>query len=185
MQFHGGPLGFGQILLRGVLGVVRKSRRLSFFVLLHFYNQTFQTFSLPPPPSPPPLPRPPCASMHIKHNDSKVDSGYCCLSIASIQTAFAFQFNAKSKSGHCKQYLNLNYSNHCMCQCWCNALQWLTIFVAFNILYCSYWWFHRYNIWEYLQAKVIAKIEGKFNVIANIELYCNVHCLLLNYYLIC
>ena len=117
MQFHGGPWGFGQIVLKGVLGVVRKSRRLSFSFYCIFITKLFRPhpFHLPFLPLSPP--GPPCASIHIKHNDSKVDSGYCCLSIANIQTAFAFQFNAKSKSGHCKQYLNLNYSNHCMCQC--------------------------------------------------------------------
>ncbi len=51
----GGPWGFGQILLRGVIGVVRKSRSTLFRVLLHFYDQIFWT--LPPllPAPPPPL----------------------------------------------------------------------------------------------------------------------------------
>jgi hypothetical protein len=39
----GGPSGFWQILLRGVLGVVRKSVGGSF--LLHFYVEVFQNLS--------------------------------------------------------------------------------------------------------------------------------------------
>ncbi len=49
----GGPWGFGQIVLRGVLWVVRKSR--GFCVLFHFYATIFRTLR----PSPLPL----CASM--------------------------------------------------------------------------------------------------------------------------
>jgi hypothetical protein len=49
-----GPWGFGQILFRGVLGVVRKSRGVHFFclfhVLLHFYVTIFGPYPLPPPP---------------------------------------------------------------------------------------------------------------------------------------
>jgi hypothetical protein len=53
----GGPWGFIQILFRGVLGVVRKSRKgrgpLSppplFRVLLHFYVTIFGPYPPPPP----------------------------------------------------------------------------------------------------------------------------------------
>jgi hypothetical protein len=41
------PWGFGQVLLKGVVGVAKKSRGGPYFrVLLHFYDQVFQT--LPP-----------------------------------------------------------------------------------------------------------------------------------------
>ncbi len=47
----GGPKGFCQILLRGVLGNVRKSRGSLFHVFLHFYDQFFALSSLCPPPN--------------------------------------------------------------------------------------------------------------------------------------
>ncbi len=44
----GGPWGFGQIVFRGVLGVVRKSRRSGplFCVLLHLYVTIFRSISI-------------------------------------------------------------------------------------------------------------------------------------------
>jgi hypothetical protein len=46
-----GSLGLGQILFRGYLGVVRKSRGSPFFrVLLHFYVTNFKTLLSPHPP---------------------------------------------------------------------------------------------------------------------------------------
>ena len=51
----GGPWGFGQIILRGVLRVVRKSRGvLNIRVLLDFYEKVFKLY-------PRPAPGPPCA----------------------------------------------------------------------------------------------------------------------------
>ena len=54
----GGPWGFGQILLRGVLAVVRKCRRVPFLYFIAFLCDKFLelTPSLPLPP-------PPCASL--------------------------------------------------------------------------------------------------------------------------
>jgi hypothetical protein len=42
----GGPWGFGQILLRWVFGVVRKSGGILFRLLLHFYVHNFITIPL-------------------------------------------------------------------------------------------------------------------------------------------
>jgi hypothetical protein len=52
-----GSWGFGKILLKGVLGVVKKCSGSLFSCLLHFYDTTFQI--LPPPPPPP------CASVAL------------------------------------------------------------------------------------------------------------------------
>jgi hypothetical protein len=53
----GGPWGFGQILFRGVLGVVRKSRMVPFSPFFMFYSIFMRKFFGPyhPPPSSPPL----------------------------------------------------------------------------------------------------------------------------------
>ena len=45
-----GSWGFGKILLKGVLGVVKKCSGSPFCVLLHFYDKTFQILPLLPPP---------------------------------------------------------------------------------------------------------------------------------------
>jgi hypothetical protein len=50
LEIQGSPWGFGQILLRGVLGVVRKFRGSPFSCLLHFYVTIFQTVPTLPLP---------------------------------------------------------------------------------------------------------------------------------------
>jgi hypothetical protein len=62
----GGPWGCGQILFRGVLGVVRKYREYPFCVLMHFYVTIFWT--LPPRP-------PLCASLFLQQQKTERQRG--------------------------------------------------------------------------------------------------------------
>ena len=48
LEIQGGPWGFGQILLKGLLAVIKKSGGSPCCVLLNFYDQIYKPYPLPP-----------------------------------------------------------------------------------------------------------------------------------------
>jgi hypothetical protein len=99
-----GPWGFDQILLSGVLGVVRKSRGVPFFLcLIAFLCDNFLDIT--------PAPRPLCASMFLVP-DAQENLLLWSVDFEFLATSYQFQFSTIGiliyhVSGHFRFWLNI------------------------------------------------------------------------------